>query len=103
MRVTSRTPTAERASHSATTSVKGRETSRPRVCGTTQKAQTLSQPFMAVTKAVARPAAARGSAAGKTYSSERIQPVSANRSFARARATISGSLERLSGPKTKST
>ncbi len=73
------------------------------MCGTTQKAQTLSQPFMAVTKAVARPRAASGSAEGKTYSSESIQPVSANRCRFRARATSSGRRETLSGPKTKST
>ena len=68
-----------------------------------QKAQTLSQPFIAVTKAVTRPRAASGSARGKTYSSESIQPVSANRSRPPARSSISGSRPMLSGPKTKST
>ena len=66
-----------------------------------QKEQTLSQPFMAVTKAVTRPRAASGLARGKRYSSEAIQPVSTKRSR-EARSTISGSFEMLSGPKTKS-
>ncbi len=102
MRVTSRTPTPASEAHSATTSGKGRDTSRPRVRGTMQKEQTLSHPFMAVTKAVARPRAASGSARGKTYSSEPIQPVSAKRSRLAARSSISGRRAMLSGPKTKS-
>ena len=103
MRVTSRTPTAESDATSATTSGKGRETSRPRVRGTMQKEQTLSHPFMAVTKALARPRAASASARGKTYSSESIHPVSENRSRRSARSTSSGRRPTWSGPKTKST
>ena len=91
MSVTSRTPTSASAAHSATTSATGRDTSRPRVCGTMQNAQTLSQPFIAVTNAVTRPRAASGSAPGNTYSSDAIQPVSENRSRPSARASSSGS------------
>ena len=67
-----------------------------------QNEQTLSQPFIAVTNAVAWPRAASGSARGKTYSSEAIHPVSAKRSV-RARSIMPGSFAMLSGPKTKST
>ncbi len=73
MSVTSRTPTLARSATSASTSGKARLTSRPRVCGTTQKAQTLSQPFITVTNSVTLPRLVSGSARGKTYSS-RVHP-----------------------------
>ncbi len=88
---------------SSSTSTKGRLTSRPRVCGTTQKLQTLSQPFITVTNSLTFPAELPGSARGKTYSSESTQAVSDTRTrSAMTRFTSSGSLPMASGPKTKS-
>src|SRR3954463_10549457 len=51
--VTSFTPCAASAATSASTSANGRDTSSPRVYGTTQKLQYLLQPSMIVTKALA--------------------------------------------------
>jgi len=96
-------PTWARAPTSSSTSTNGRLTSRPRVWGTTQKLQTLSQPFITVTNSLTFPAELPGSARGKTYSSESTQAVSVTRTrSALTRVTISGSFPMASGPKTKS-
>ena len=65
MSVTSRAPAATKRATSSTTSRHGRDTSRPRVAGTTQKAQWLSQPFWMVTSAVTGTWPGRGSAERK--------------------------------------
>ena len=55
MRVTSRTPDPGELRDLLEDLGKARLTSRPRVCGTTQKEQTLSQPFITVTNSVTLP------------------------------------------------
>ena len=62
MSVTSRAPAATKRADLVDHLLPGRDTSRPRVAGTTQKAQWLSQPFWMVTSAVTGTWPGRGSA-----------------------------------------
>ena len=90
----SRTPSAASAVTSETMSPSRRLTSRPRTCGTMQKAHELSQPIWIVIHAECGVSRTAGSAEGYASCSSRISTIGPSR---RARASSAGRVRQVVG------